>query len=116
MKTLIIIFAFVFIPHQTNIFAQWPNPENQMLSNSLSSFMYYGTKDPIPFSDPASLRDTNRRGQMSDMYKEESEIILKQSQYNTNMQRIYEHNYRLRNDPYYRYEYRSSLPRVRVVH
>lgn len=58
---------------------QWSNPENQMLSDSLSSFMFYSTNTPVPFSDPNSLRDTERRAAISDQYHEESEAILAQA-------------------------------------
>lgn len=46
----------------------YPNIENQMLSNSLNSFLYYESKDPIPFSDPRSLVDTENRARQSDAY------------------------------------------------
>jgi hypothetical protein len=39
-----------------------------MLSNSLNSFLYYESKDPIPFSDPRSLVDTENRARQSDLY------------------------------------------------
>jgi hypothetical protein len=46
----------------------YPNIENQMLSNSLNSFLYYESKDRIPFSDPKSLVDTENRARESDLY------------------------------------------------
>jgi hypothetical protein len=61
----VIICLFVFC---SDSLAQWPNPENQMLSNSLNSFLYYESKGPVPFSDPRSLIDTENRAAISDAY------------------------------------------------
>lgn len=78
MKSL--IFISCLLVTQSMCFSQqWPNPENQMLSDSISSFFYYSTNRPVAFSDPNSLRDTNYRGMVSDYYHDESEYILEQS-------------------------------------
>lgn len=73
------------------IFADHPNPENMMLSNSLNSFMFYGFKDPVPFSDPAAAIDLNNRMRMHDHYREESEYMIQlyrqQQLYNQTMYR-----------------------------
>lgn len=73
----------------------YPNPENAMLSDSISSFFYYSTNRPVPFSDPNSLRDTERRSRISDNYHEESEQMAE----NARLQKIRE---QYRNNPYYR--------------
>lgn len=54
---------------------QWGNPENAMLSDTMTGFFYYATKDPVPFSDPNSLREANRHGTISDNYHDETERI-----------------------------------------
>lgn len=64
-----LIFCALFLCATNASDAQiYPNIENQMLSNSLNSFLYYESKDPIPFSDPRSLIDTENRARQSDAY------------------------------------------------
>lgn len=95
-------------------YAQWGNPENQMLSNSMNSFFYFAIKDPVPFSDPQSLADTELRSRISDNYHDQSDYMLQYGQQQVYDRNIYEHNYRYRYDAQYRYRYLNSLPRVRV--
>jgi len=68
-------FAVLFLVCTTAYAQQWGNPENQMLSNTMTGFFYYATKDPVPFSDPNSLREANRHGTISDNYHDETERI-----------------------------------------
>lgn len=69
------------------------NIENSMLSDSLSSFFYYSIKDPVPFSDPQSLIDTERRSQLSDRYHDQ--IDYEDFIYRTRVQNYnYNYNYR----------------------
>lgn len=75
----IFAFIFLFVTSQYSYSQHWPNPENQMLSNSISSFFYYSTNRPVAFSDPASLRDTEMRSRLSDQYHDESDYIMEQS-------------------------------------
>jgi hypothetical protein len=61
----------------TNTYGQhWNNPENQMLNDSISSFFYYSNNTSVPFSDPRSLMDTERRSRISDNYYDQSEYEL----------------------------------------
>ena len=73
MKTIFLLVCIVF---STTCSAQYPNTENRMLSDSINSFVYFFTKDPIPFSDPRSLADTERRSAACDKYHQESENML----------------------------------------
>ena len=62
-------FVILFLFSANICYSQnYPNIENQMLSNSLNSFLYYESKDPVPFSDPRSLVDTENRARQADMY------------------------------------------------
>jgi len=78
-KILIIVLFSLFFLNHSKTCAQWGGmpPENYMLMQSLNSYMYYLTKDPVPFSDPRSLIDVNRRTAIYDNYHEsrEQEII-----------------------------------------
>ena len=76
----------------TNCMGQnWGNPENQMLNDSMSSFFYYSNNRPIPFSDPQSLIDTERRSKFSDDYHDQSEYEL---EYNRQVMQRQNQNYR----------------------
>jgi hypothetical protein len=66
----------------TQCFAQYPNVENRMLSDSMTSFIYFFTKDPVPFSDPRSLIDTERRSAACDRYHQESENMINRNMIN----------------------------------
>jgi hypothetical protein len=61
---IVFILCFANVCYSQN----YPNIENQMLSNSLNSFLYYESKDPIPFSDPRSLVDTENRAREANLY------------------------------------------------
>jgi hypothetical protein len=78
----------------------YSNPENAMLSDSISSFFHYSTNPNGGFSNPGSLRDTERRSQISDNYHEESEQMAE----NARLQKIrdqYSRNPYYRNPSYY---------------
>jgi len=66
----------------TQCFAQYPNVENRMLSDSMTSFIYFFTKDAVPFSDPRSLIDTERRSAACDKYHQESENMINRNMIN----------------------------------
>jgi hypothetical protein len=65
-----------------------------MLSDSISSFFYYSTNPNGGFSNTGSLRDTERRSQISDNYHEESEKMAE----NARLQKIRE---KYGQNPYY---------------
>jgi hypothetical protein len=75
----------------------YPNIENQMLSNSLNSFLYYESKDPVPFSDPRSLVDTENRARESDLYHDS--LYHKPSYYS------HSHNNNIPNNPASNYQF-----------
>lgn len=101
MKHLIFTIACVVILVPTVCLSQyWPNPENQMLNDSMSSFFYYSNNRPIPFSDPQSLIDTERRSKFSDDYHDQSEYELEYNRQvmqrqNQNYRKPYNSNYKL---------------------
>lgn len=81
--------------------ADYPNIENQMLSNTLSNFMYYATQDPRGFSNPRSLRDTEKRARIIEQYHIENNIP---SYYSPN--NLYINNYQYNNSIFF---YNKSL-------
>lgn len=58
---------------------QWSNPENQMLSNTMTGFLHYAAQDPASFSNPNSLREANRHGLISDRYHDELDYAREQA-------------------------------------
>jgi hypothetical protein len=69
MLVILLLLLVLFLCISDISYGQnYPNIENQMLSNSLNSFLYYESKDPVPFSDPRSLVDTENRARESDLY------------------------------------------------
>jgi len=90
---------FILILLSADISAQnWSNPENQMLSDSMSSFFYYSNSTDASFSNPHSLMDTERRSRISDNYHDQSEYELEmnrqrmQMEYPQNRRRLYNPN------------------------
>jgi hypothetical protein len=81
----------------------YSNPENAMLSDSISSFFYYSTNPNGGFSNPGSLRDTERRSRISDNYHDESEKLANQyrQQMIQQQQQQYRQNPYMRNQGYY---------------
>jgi len=78
---------FILILLSADISAQnWNNPENQMLSDSMSSFFYYSNNTSVPFSDPRSLMDTERRSRLSDNYHDQSEYELEMNRQRMQME------------------------------
>jgi hypothetical protein len=99
MKHLIFTIACTVILVPTVCLSQhWPNPENQMLSDSMSSFFYYSNNTDTAFSDPRSLMDTEKRSRISDNYHDQSEYELEmnrqrmQMEYPQNRRRLYNSN------------------------
>lgn len=89
----IVIFLFLFLTNSSSG-QNYPNIENQMLSNSLNSFLYYESKNfPNAFSDPNSLRDTEMRSQLSDQYHDS--LHYQNNYYNNSRTRINQINNRL---------------------
>lgn len=85
-------FVFLLLILSSSCYSQhWGNPENQMLNDSMSSFFYYSNNRSIPFSDPQSLIDTERRSQLSDSYHDQSEYEL---EYNRQVMARQNLNYR----------------------
>lgn len=90
---------FILTLLSVNVNAQhWNNPENQMLSDSMSSFFYYSNNTDTAFSDPRSLMDTERRSRISDNYHDQLEYELEmnrqrmQMEYLQNRRRLYNPN------------------------
>lgn len=81
-----LIVLTVFFGSQS--FAAYPNPENQMLSNTLTNFMYYATQDPRGFSNPRSLIETERRAKIAEYYYVPNNNSYYQNYTNTNNYQI----------------------------
>lgn len=87
---LLIFLVFSIFPVVSNA-QQWDNPENTMLSNTMNDFFYYATKDPVPFSDPNSLRVIEQHARISDNYHEETERISEMVRQQRLLQQIQMH-------------------------
>jgi|694.fasta_scaffold00360_6 hypothetical protein len=94
MRSLFFVIVIFFSNISNICYGQYSNPENAMLSDSISSFFYYSTNPNGGFSNPGSLRDTERRAQISDNYHEESEKMAE----NARLQKIRE---KYGQNPYY---------------
>lgn len=88
-NTISLVLLCVLLCFGQNSYGQYPNIENQMLSNSINSFMFYAFKDPIMFSDPKSLKDVNKRAKLSDDYHTQIENEKKQLMYRQYLQQQY---------------------------
>ena len=85
LNKMFIIFVYIVMSVDCNA-QHWNNPENQMLSDSMSSFFYYSNNTSVPFSDPRSLMDTERRSRISDNYHDQSEYELEMNRQRMQME------------------------------
>lgn len=76
MKLKSLIFIFFSLICSILLAQQWDNPENRMLSDTMTSFFYYTTKDPVAFSDPNGIKEMEQHAARFDNYQNDRDIVL----------------------------------------